>query len=349
MGGARRARPLLVAGENRNRNVSTGLCVVLVLALFFEKKVALPIVAIGCGFACFSLLSLLYGYLRGVEKMGWEALLLTAQQAFLLAMGAYLLAHWNSAEAASLAFLVSHLLAFLAALVLIRKLVKEPLRNYLCFRRRELTGVLQEAFPLAVVTILWVIYYRIDTVVLAAFRNMSEVGLYGGAYRLLEGLVVLPAVIMIASFPRLSRYGMRRGAEFYGLFNRLLVILVLLALGVVAVIRPVSDAVIKLVLGGEYAESGGIFAILLLAVLAIYPGHLVTQALIGLDLQKIYMLVALVAAAVNLFLNLLLIPRYGAKGAAWATVITESLITISCAGCILGARWRENQGRPPSQ
>jgi O-antigen/teichoic acid export membrane protein len=183
---------------------------------------------------------------------------------------------------------------------------------------------------------LWVIYYRIDTTMLAGFRSMSEVGLYNGAYKIMEGLIMIAAVIMMVSFPRMSRLGKEKGPEFYSFINKLLIVLISLSFLVKAIMYFVAAYVFQLILGDQYYESIGIFKILLVAVLAIYPGYLVTQALIALDLHKVYMYMALMGALLNICLNFLLIPQYGAAGAAWATVFTEISLTAACGTFIWG-------------
>ncbi len=91
-----------------------------------------------------------------------------------------------------------------------------------------------------------------------------------------------------------------------------------------------GDFVFDLFLGQEYHSSVRVFYILLLSVIALYPGTMVTQALIAIDKQKIYMYIALTCTIVNVLLNFIFIPQYGIHGAAWATVITDIILTVSC-------------------
>ena len=321
--------------------IITGLGLILILSFFFDWDLRVPIVLLGFGFCFFSFLNFIYSYFRGIEKMGWEALLLTAQRVSLLGIGLLLFMVSKSAIAGSLAFSLSLFLTFIAAFPLLQRHVGEPLKSHFYFKRREITEVLREAYPLAMAGFLWVIYYRIDTIMLAGFRDMSEVGIYNGAYKIMEGLILLAGVIMMVSFPRLSRLGREKGAEFYAFFGKLFLVLLLLAFLVTAAMHYGAQPVFHLILGNQYDKSVGIFKILLVAVLAIYPGNLVTQALIALDLQKVYMYMALMGALFNICLNLLLIPQYGAAGAAWATVFTETLLTAACGTFIYGCYRRQ--------
>lgn len=313
-----------------------GLAIILSVSFFFDRDLQITIMLLGFGFCFFSLLNFIYSYFRGIEKMVWEAVLLSGQRVSLLGIGLLLFMSWRSAISASIAFSLSLFLTFIAAFPLLRKYVGELLRSHFSFKRREITEVLKEAYPLAMVGFLWVIYYRIDTIMLAGFRNMSEVGLYNGAYKIMEGLILIAGVIMMVTFPRLSRLGRDKGREFYSFFKKLLLALLSLAFLVAVVMYFGAAPVFHLVLGEQYVKSIGIFRILLVAVVAIYPGNLVTQALIALDLQRVYMYVALMGALLNICINFFLIPKYGATGAAWATVITEIALTTGCGLYVYG-------------
>ena len=316
--------------------VLTGLSVITAVSFLFEENLRSPLLLLGVGVCFFSCLNFIYSYFRGIEKMVWEALLLAGQRVLLLGLGLLLFGTWKSANAASLAFSLSLVATFVVAFPLLQEFVRKPIKAYFSFNKRQIIGVIKEAYPLAVVGTLWVVYYRIDTIMLAGFRDMSEVGLYSGAYKIMEGLILVAGVIMMVTFPRLSRLGREQRGAFFALFKKLFLILFALALGVIAVAYFGVLTIFDLILGEQYAQSMGIFRILLIAVIAIYPGNLVTQALIALDLQKVYMYVALTGTVLNVSLNFCFIPRYGATGAAWATVFTETAVTAACGLYVYG-------------
>ena len=89
--------------------------------------------------------------------------------------------------------------------------------------------------------------------------------------------------------------------------------------------------------GSEFFGSIAVLQILSLAVFPIFLGHLATQSLVALELNKIYLLVAFIGMLLNISLNYFLIPRFGANGAAWATVATEMAVVLLCGYFV----WRE--------
>lgn len=214
--------------------------------------------------------------------------------------------------------------------ILYKKKINLFQNSGLAFKKEKIISILKEAFPLALVSGLGIIYYRIDSVMIAGYRQISDVGIYSGAYMVIEGIMLLVRVIMAATFSRLSQYGKLPDIKFYALYKKLLVLLIILSLILCSIMYVAGEFVFDLFLGKEYQSSVSVFYILLLSVIALYPGTMVTQALIAIDKQKIYMYIALTCTIVNILLNFVLIPQYGIQGAAWATVITDIILTVSC-------------------
>jgi O-antigen/teichoic acid export membrane protein len=87
-----------------------------------------------------------------------------------------------------------------------------------------------------------------------------------------------------------------------------------------------ASPLIGLVYGSQYDGAAGIFRVLIwLIPLALVSGHY-RYALIAADKQRLEFLTAACGAALNILLNLALIPSYGASGAAWALLISEAFI-----------------------
>ena len=148
---------------------------------------------------------------------------------------------------------------------------------------------------------------------------------------------MIPSVIMAAAFPKLSKFGKDKDKNFTRFFARLFFIFLFLAIIIFIPMLVFAPFLVETILGIQYMGSVSVLKVLIISLFAIYPGHLVTQALIALDAQVVFMYISLIGAFTNVGLNLVLIPRYGITGAAWATVIAEILITICC---LLGIRYR---------
>ena len=308
-----------------------GFFLIFIISFFFDKHIFLTLNILGIGFCFFSVNTIIFSYFRGLETMKLESFVLVGQRLILLLTSFVFLGINKSAPSISIAFSVSLFLASLFIWAVIHKKKTNLIQNTrLAFKKDKIVSVLKEAFPLALVSGLGIIYYRIDSVMIAGYRPMEDVGIYSGAYMVIEGVMLLVRVIMAASFSRLAQYGSISDIKFYELYKKLLILLIILSLILCAIMSVAGEFVFDLFLGKEYQSSVGVFYILLFSVIALYPGTLVTQALIAIDKQKIYMYIALTCTIVNIFLNVIFIPQYGIQGAAWATVITDIILTVSC-------------------
>jgi Na+-driven multidrug efflux pump len=85
--------------------------------------------------------------------------------------------------------------------------------------------------------------------------------------------------------------------------------------------------------------------VLALAVPILFVNYGLTHFLIARDLERRNVAFAGLMLVVNVGVNLVLIPRRGGPGAAWATLITEVVLT---ACCLLALR-RRTAGSPPER
>jgi O-antigen/teichoic acid export membrane protein len=104
----------------------------------------------------------------------------------------------------------------------------------------------------------------------------------------------------------------------------------------------VSTALMTGLFGPAYRPAGLPFAILMAASAIVVVAINYTSLAMAAGQERTFALSVTVAAIVNVLLNLLLIPFYGAIGAAIATVAAELVVFLICARRVVGAI-----GRPP--
>ena len=176
------------------------------------------------------------------------------------------------------------------------------------------------------------IYFRCDIVLLRQLTpDPAAVGNYAAAYRLIEGVIMLATPLAHIFFRRL-RVSLDDAAAFKRSF--LLMVGVMVGLSVCATIGALvlGPYILTLAFGDKYADAVPLLAWLLASLPFILPNYVLTQALVALGRERAYAVVTVVAAFLNIGLNLLLIPHMAAKGAALATVATEAAL---CAGLAL--------------
>jgi O-antigen/teichoic acid export membrane protein len=182
------------------------------------------------------------------------------------------------------------------------------------------------AIPLGLALAVNEIYFRADTFILSLFRPFAEVGHYTLAYRIFELIAVLPAIVMTSVFPLLSRYV----AEQRELANRVLDttadVFVALAAPIAAAGLVLAPELVQLVAGDAFAGAETPLRLLLCAAGAAWVSGLLGYTLIAGDRRRAVLLLSLTALAVNVALNLALVPSYGADAAAAVALGSEALL-----------------------
>src|SRR5262249_25718345 len=92
-----------------------------------------------------------------------------------------------------------------------------------------------------------------------------------------------------------------------------------------------ADPIIKLLVGPTYVESVPVFQILSWSAVLVILRGTYRQALNAAHLSRLDLRCAATSVALNIALNLILIPLYGIIGAAIATVVAESLWLMMAA------------------
>ncbi len=187
---------------------------------------------------------------------------------------------------------------------------------------RRIIGV---SWPIALMLILNVIYFRIDIVILSMFRASQEVGWYSLAYKIIENGLFFPAMLgglllpHISSAIRSKDAGRASDLVSQGLLLSLYVIVIAVP---ILVVFPAS--IIAFIGGDGFAPSAPLLAILSLALAIMFCGNIFGFALVALEKQRLLAGLYGVLVAVNIGLNSVYVPQYGAVAASWITVLTEA-------------------------
>ena len=198
------------------------------------------------------------------------------------------------------------------------------------------------AFPVGVGSALIMVYYRIDSVLIFSISGPEEAGVYGAAYRFLDPLGFIPASVLTAIFPVVAALHGRDPNRVRRLAQQAGEYLVVIALGVLGVAIALSGPLIEFLLGTEFDRTAGLLPILMLAFVFVALGSLAGYLVPVVGLQWRFVAFAAIGVVMNIALNLILIPPYGAFGAAWATVATE----LAVNGLTLAAVFRALEFRP---
>jgi O-antigen/teichoic acid export membrane protein len=226
--------------------------------------------------------------------------------------------------ALSIAFMAGSLAGYVAARIAVHRLgIRLDLR---AVEVKNLFPMLKRSFYLGIDNVVSSLLFRVDALLLAAFKGDAALAAYSVAFRLLETVMFVSWAITRALFPAMSAGGPERVRK--GMEEGIGAIAILyIPFGVALVLE--ADRLIPFIFGGNYGAASATAA----KWLAAAPLFLGLSYLAGYGLQSLarsrsVFLASLYAAVFNIALNLVLIPRLAGTGAAIATTSAYALETV---------------------
>lgn len=199
--------------------------------------------------------------------------------------------------------------------------------------------IVWKAAPYGIAIILNQIYFRVDSILLLLLKGTEEVGIYAVPMRVLEVLTVVSFFFMNATLPTLTR-AFKKGVNearkvIQFAFNFLTMAGAPIIVGGFILAYPIifvisSPEFLSRIDEGFYGSDIA-FKILTIALVGAYLSTLFTYILVATEHQKTVLWINGTGAIFNILANLIVIPEYGARGAAYTSVASEALIVLLAA------------------
>ncbi|MDX1477567.1 MAG: oligosaccharide flippase family protein [Saprospiraceae bacterium] len=321
----------LFGGLLQLKLILAGIFVLLVLAFTFIAgygawwHLTLPIVV---NLALVSLILYLRSGISGLGHYRTDSLLSVMDKLFMiLVCGALLLTlpdfeitHFIYAQMGSL--LVTALIAF----IILRSRHAVRITR---IGRQQIVALVRAAGPYALAVFLMSIYTRVDGVMIEQLApdGQYQAGLYAAGYRLLDAANMFAFLFAVLLLPMFSRL-MNDRVALLRLLGQGFRLMWCVTVGVGVVCYFFRIPVMELLYAEADREWGAVFGLLILSFIGVglmyVFGTLVTATGNLRRLNQFYLCFALF----NIACNFILIPRFGAWGAAMATLTTQSLVAV---------------------
>jgi len=182
--------------------------------------------------------------------------------------------------------------------------------------------VLRRAAPMTAQLLLGLAIYNADLIFLRVFRSSEAVGYYAAAFAVVSFIANLTIAYRTSTLPALSRAAGDTAAA-QAVFSTIQLHGLAVALPIAVGGTLVATDLMVGVYGAEYRAAGPLLATLLLSVPFSTVRLIWFTTFVALERQTDLVRAMLAAAIVNTVLNVVLISRFGAIGAAWSTVATD--------------------------
>ncbi|AHF81265.1 flippase [Thermococcus paralvinellae] len=184
-------------------------------------------------------------------------------------------------------------------------------------------NILKHSYPFWLIGIFTMIYYRTDIVMLGLMKNDYDVGIYRGAYTLIEVPIFIPSIVVSTTLPSMARLWREDRKTLDILFKKSFQMLLILGIAGTLGFFFFSDLAINIVFGSGFRESVGVLKVLGFAVPFMFLNSLFGSFLNATGRELTFTKITAFTALINVVLNYFLIQSYSYYGAAIATVVSQ--------------------------
>lgn len=198
------------------------------------------------------------------------------------------------------------------------------------FDRNIAKGLLIDSWPMMLAGAFAVIYTRIDQIFIKHMLDAASVGFYDAAVRISEAWLFIPSIIVSSLFPAIINASKVSDIEYSKRLKGLGILLFWIAIVFAVPMTLLAPFIISVLYGATFvSQSAIILQIYVWGGIGMSVGTLTTNYLIAENLRKAVFVSSLVTMAINVALNIILIPEYGIAGSAWATAISYTAVPLS--------------------
>jgi O-antigen/teichoic acid export membrane protein len=176
-----------------------------------------------------------------------------------------------------------------------------------------------------------VIYFRETLVLMSVLSSARETGYYSAAFKIVEVLTTVPWILASSGLPILARAARDDSARLSYAVQRLFEVGLILGVWMSASTIVGARLGIDVVAGSKFHPSIGVLQIQALAIVTSFVAAILGYALLSVREYRQLLRANVLAVTVVTILALVLIPAYGARGAAVAPTVAEACLGLAYA------------------
>lgn len=191
--------------------------------------------------------------------------------------------------------------------------------------------ILKKSLPFATLTLLMACYNRIDSVMIERLLpgeiSTTQAGIYASAFRLLDALVMIAYLFSVILLPLFSKM-LKAKENILPIVKTAFSFLFVFAISATVILLCYKEPILSLLYREHIMESVGVFSLLIPCIIPIAFTYVFGTLLTANGNMKLLNITAIVGICVNILVNVILIPHLQARGAAIASLSTQSVVSL---------------------
>lgn len=264
---------------------------------------------------------------QAYERLEFISLSLVVQRVVTAAAAVVVLQLHHGLVAVSLVYLLGSVIGLAVASWSLRRFIVVPRWE---FQAARFLPILKAGVPIGLVGLLFSILLRTEPVLLSFLKHAqnTEVGIYSAAFRILEATMFLSWAFGAAMLPWLARSSAAKDARLVRGYEVGLkaIVSILMPVGVALVL--LAQPIVDVLYGDKYDAS--VLPLRILGALTVLYGvnYFTGVTLTAHDRPGLFSRLFAVVIVVDLACNAVLIPPYGAAGAAVSAAVAGALLAV---------------------
>ena len=323
------------------------LCFAGVILLGYEGRTRDAVFVLSAGLLLDLLGKSLNGMFNATERSDLLAKSLVVQRVSTAALGIAALAAGYGVVTVAALYSVGSALGYTVAVASLKRHVGVPRRTVDPRGWRRLVAT---SFPFAIQDVFTAMLFKLDAVILSLIAAEAAVGRYGAAYRLLESTMFLGWALNGAFVAMFAYLGRDTDPTIGSIFQRSVKFALVVLVPVAVIMGVLAEPVVRIAFGSDFEEAAGAVRLLAPVVVGLCLVTLCSSLIVTRRSPRTMIRITAPMVAINVALNLALIPSLEERGAALAMLVTEALfVAVSirvAADEVGGLQWGSMVGAP---
>jgi len=268
----------------------------------------------------------IYGVMRALGNLKYEAWGIVSSQFITLIMGSYAIYTHKPLIYLILAFVVPSFLNVCYASVMLYKNYQIKLKPQ--FDKNIFKYLFKIAVPFALTAIFARVYSYIDSIILSKLAGNIAVGWYSIPYKITFAFQFIPMALVAALYPRFSEFFVSDKSKLVYYFEKSIKYLSIIVFPIAVGIIILSHDLVLSLTSADFLPSVLPLQILMFSLIFSFLSFPIGAFLNACNRQIQQMILVFAILVLNVILNLILIPIWGVVGAAISALAGNVLLTV---------------------
>ncbi len=192
--------------------------------------------------------------------------------------------------------------------------------------KEEVICLIKKALPLSLTMIVHTLFVKIDVLMIEHYLTNIDLGIYSVAIRLMETWVFIPIFMTTSFMPSLIDCKACDNSKYDRRIKQLLSLLIWFSICLGLATTLLSTQIVSILFGEAFLGAAQPLTIIIWVILFVSVLQVTVKKMIIENNTFGIMIRPIVGLALNVCLNIILIPKYGIKGAAISTTLSYLFI-----------------------